>query len=367
MKSNSLMIMVLLILVSGALLFVNQEKEYTEIAGPPEALSKFAQINPEMLDAIELRKGDVSYQILRKGREWFLPNLWDSAADRDEVIRLLDDLQSISDAEKRGESSASHSTFEVDSEKGIRVTLKNLDMATFVDLVIGKNDGNGKSFVRLADSDQVFSVKPNLRRRPALSGAEFSADQWYHKVLYQLPENAVVRELILNRGDMRIVLEWVPGAPAKTATGESGELVQSGTDPEWWIREPENVQADTNTVKGLISALKNVRSELPLDPTDTEAAGFKEPSASLEVVLVDDTRVILEFGSEQDLPFGGQGIAARIKGDDRIAVTPKWVRDGLIKSLEDLKVVEPVTEDSPESVGNTESAISPAPIPASED
>ena len=214
MKSNSLMIMVLLILVSGALLFVNQEKEYTEIAGPPEALSKFAQINPEMLDAIELRKGDVSYQILRKGREWFLPNLWDSAADRDEVIRLLDDLQSISDAEKRGESSASHSTFEVDSEKGIRVTLKNLDMATFVDLVIGKNDGNGKSFVRLADSDQVFSVKPNLRRRPALSGAEFSADQWYHKVLYQLPENAVVRELILNRGDMRIVLEWVPGAPA---------------------------------------------------------------------------------------------------------------------------------------------------------
>ena len=118
MKGNSLTIMVVLILGAGGLLFINQQEDYTAIEETPVELTRFAGINPEMIDAIEFQKGGESYQIRRKGREWFLPNLWDSAADRDEVIRFLDDLKAVSGAEKRGESTASHKTFEVDAEQG---------------------------------------------------------------------------------------------------------------------------------------------------------------------------------------------------------------------------------------------------------
>jgi hypothetical protein len=357
LKGNSLTIMVLLILTAGGILFAIWGEDYTAIEETPVELTRFAVINPEMIDAIEFQKGGDSYQIRRKGREWFLPNLWDSAADRDEVIRFLDDLKAVSGAEKRGESAASHKTFEVDAEQGIRITLKDMDMAPFIDVVVGKADGTGRSFIRMADQDRVFSVKPNLKRRPALGGDNFSAQQWFHKILFQLPGDVEARELILTRGDERIVLEWVPGAPAETVTGESGELIQSGTDPEWWIREPENLQADTNTVKGLLSAMKNVRCEAPLDPTDPAAAGLEEPTASIEVVLVDDSRIILDFGTVQPLPLGGEGISARLRGDDRIVVCSDWVRDGLIKGLDELKVVEP---SKPEPIPV------PTPIPAEE-
>lgn len=365
MKNNSLTIMVLLILAAAGLLFAIWGEDYTAIEETPVELTRFAGINPEMIDAIEFQKGGESYQIRRKGREWFLPNLWDSAADRDEVIRFLDDLKAVSGAEKRGESAASHNTFEVDAEQGIRVTLMNLDMAPFIDLVIGKADGNGRSFMRMADQDQVYSIQPNLLRRPALGGDTFSAQQWFHKMLFQLPEDAEAREVILTRGEDRIVLEWVPGAPAETVTGESGELIQSGTDPEWWIREPENLRADTNTVKGMISSLKNVRCEAPLDPADAVAAGLEEPTASIEVVLVDDSRIILDFGNVQPLPLGGEGISARLRGDDRIVVCSDWVRDGLIKGLDELKAVEPVKPEpaTVPATGGEGGAAIPAPIP----
>jgi len=365
LKGNSLTIMVLLILGAGGLLFVNQQEDYTAIEETPVELTRFAGINPEMIDAIEFQKGGESYQIRRKGREWFLPNLWDSAADRDEVIRFLDDLKAVSGAEKRGESTASHKTFEVDSEQGIRITLKDMDMAPFIDVVVGKADGTGRSFIRMADQDRVFSILPNLKRRPALGGDTFSAQQWFHKVLFQLSGDAEAREVILTRGDERIVLEWVPGAPAETATGESGELVKAGTDPEWWIREPENVQADTNTVRGLLSSLKNVRCEAPMDPADPAAAGLEEPSASIEVVLVDDSRIILDFGAVQPLPLGGEGVSARLRGDERIVVCSDWVRDGLIKGLEELKAVEPAVP-APIPVPTPAPTPVPVPIPAEE-
>ncbi|OUU25027.1 MAG: hypothetical protein CBC13_02615 [Planctomycetia bacterium TMED53] len=362
MNQNSLVIMLILIVVSGGLLYVDQREDYTEVVAPPETLARLSQLNPELIDAIELSKGESAFQIRRKGKDWFLPTLWDSAADRDEILRFIDDFSAIEGAEKRGESTASHGTFQVDAEQGIRVVLKDLDMKPMADFVIGKSDGAGRSFLRLSDEDQVYSVKPNLRRRTALGGDGLVAESWFRKILYELPEDSKAREIILTRGDERIVLEWVPGAPADAITGESGELVKSGTDPEWWIREPENIRADTNTVKGLISALKNVRCEGPLDPADEEGAGLTEPSASIEVTFVDDTRVILEFGANRDLPFGGEGVTARLKGDRRIVVTQNWVRDGLIKGLAELKAVEPV---APKVQGGAEGAI-PGVIPAND-
>ena len=187
MKGNSLTIMVLLILGAGGLLFVNQQEDYTAIEETPVELTRFAGINPEMIDAIEFQKGGESYQIRRKGREWFLPNLWDSAADRDEVIRFLDDLKAISGAEKRGESTASHKTFEVDAEQGIRITLKDMDMAPFIDVVVGKADGTGRSFIRMADQDRVFSILPNLKRRPALGETPFQHNNGSTKYSFNCP------------------------------------------------------------------------------------------------------------------------------------------------------------------------------------
>ena len=56
MKGNSLTIMVLLILGAGGLLFINLQEDYTAIEETPVELTRFAGINPEMMDAIEFQK-----------------------------------------------------------------------------------------------------------------------------------------------------------------------------------------------------------------------------------------------------------------------------------------------------------------------
>ena len=54
MNQNSLVIMLILIVVSGGLLYVDQREDYTEVVAPPETLARLSQLNPELIDAIEL-------------------------------------------------------------------------------------------------------------------------------------------------------------------------------------------------------------------------------------------------------------------------------------------------------------------------
>ena len=153
--------------------------------------------------------------------------------------------------------------------------------------------------------------------------------------------------MIVNNGSERIVLDWIPGEIPEEESGESddSDLVKVGSDPQWWISEPEKARADDNTVKGMISSLKNVRCEEPLDPSSAESLGFGDPSGSITAVLANGGKVTLEFAADRELSLGGEGVAVRIQGDTRIVLSRLWVKTNLLKSLEELKAVRPAAPE----------------------
>lgn len=341
MNPKSITIMLLLIIASAALLYVNQEQDYTAPTKDPKGIVSLKSLNPEIVEVIELGRGEQAFEIKRSGTAWILPSLWDSMADSEEVMSFLADLKTISEAEERGRSTASHETFNVAAQSAIRVSLKDPDLNPIIGFYLGKVDGTGRTFIRIAGEDKVYSVKPNLLRRAAFAGAELRAQSWFKKLLYQLPAKSEVRQLIVENGSERIVLDWIPGEIPEAESGESddSDLVKVGSDPQWWISEPEKMRADDNTVKGMISSLKNVRCEEPLDPSSAESLGFGDPSGSITAVLANGGKVTLEFAADRELSLGGEGVAVRIQGDTRIVLSRLWVKTNLLKSLEELKAV----------------------------
>jgi hypothetical protein len=337
--------MVLAIIVGSGLLYYTNEDEYSGPVEIPTAFTSFSDLAVDQVTRVEMMQGDSSVVLEREGEDWKVPSVWNYPGDQPEIERLLLDIQSITGAHQRASKAGSHGTFEVGDTGGLKVALKGSAGNSLADLVIGKADGFQRSFIRVGGSDEVYSVSPNLRNRAGFAGGSLEAGRWADKMLFQLPSDAVVTRMHIQTPEANAQLNW-NSSPEPITEDPSQVTVLSGSDdPLWMVRlssEVEPVPADETTVKGIITALKNVRAEEPADPADASALGLEPVQSFIEIELADGSIHTIQFGSEQDLSVGGKGVAARVIGNHRTVLVRDWVQESLLKVGEVLRaVVEP--------------------------
>ena len=337
--------MVLAIIVGSGLLYYTNEDEYSDDVEIPTAIASFSGLAVDQVTRVEMMLGDSSVVLEREGEDWKVPSAWNYPGDQAEIERLLQDIQSITGAHQRASKAQSHGTFEVGDRGGLKVALKDSAGTSLADLVIGKADGYQRSFIRIGGSDEVYSVAPNLRNRVGFAGGSLEAGRWTHKMLFQLPPDAVVTRMHIQTPEANAQLDW-KNSPQSVPEDPTQVTVVSGSDdPLWMVRfssEVESVPADESTVKGIITALKNVQAAEPADPTDAPALGLDPVQSFIEIELADGSIHTIQFGSEQDLSVGGKGVAARVIGNHRTVLVRDWVEESLLKVGEVLRaVVEP--------------------------
>ncbi len=334
--------MVLAIIVGSGLLYYTNEDEYSDDVEIPTAISSFSGLAVDQVTRVEMMLGDSSVVLEREGEDWKVPSAWNYPADQAEIERLLLDIQSITGAHQRASKAQSHGTFEVGDRGGLKVALTDSAGKSLADLVIGKADGYQRSFIRIGGTDEVYSVAPNLRNRAGFAGGSLEAGRWTHKMLFQLPSDAVVTRMHIQTPEANAQLNWksspepIPEDPAQVT------VVAGSDDPLWMVRfssEVESVPADDSTVKGIITALKNVQAAEPADPADASALGLEPVQSFIEIELADGSIHTIQFGSEQDLSVGGKGVAARVIGNHRTVLVRDWVKDSLLKVGEVLRAV----------------------------
>ena len=140
---------------------------------------------------------------------------------------------------------------------------------------------------------------------------------------------------------------------------ESDGATEEATESVWMIIEPETGPADETTVKGILSALKNVQSAEPADPSDLAALGLEPPNSFIEGELEDGSTFLIQFGLDTELAVGGDGVYARVAAKRSAAIIRSWVRDSLLKELDTLRATPPEPEPAPEPAPEP----TPEPIP----
>ncbi len=356
MNSKNLL-MILAIAIGSALLFNTSKEDYSEPIAVPDTMAAFADLDIDQVTRIEMTQGDTSVILERDESEWIVPSVWNYPGEKIDIEDLLADIRSITSPQQRASKPSSHSTFEIGEMAGLKISLRDSTGAALIDMVVGKRDGFQRSFIRLAGSDEVFSVSPNLRSRAGFAGSTLEAGRWTKKTLFELPQSAVVRRIHIQTPEESSLLTWKVESVEVT---EESELLGGGEDPLWMVQAPadsEAVPADETTVKGIISSLKKVIAAEPVDPGDPGAAGLDPVTTFIEVELADGTKHTIQFGQESNLTVGGKGVAARVVGDSRVAMVREWTFSSLVKSGETLKAVIP---DPPEDSSEN---LQPVPVP----
>ena len=342
MSSKTVLWMIIIIVMGGVSLYVTSESDYTAPLETPVAIASFSQLDVEQVTRIEMTKGDSAVLLVRGDQGWQIPSAWDSPGDRVEIAKLLSDLRSIASAERRASSSTSHSDFQVDDDEGLRISLQDANGSSMGDLVLGKRDGSGRSFIRIAGQDEVYSVTPNLLFRSGFGGETLKVDSWADKNLFRLAPDANVVRLTIGSKEELIRLER--SSPEETEVGAEAPLLDGVDDLAWMIVEPERVAADEATVSGILSSLKNVLAAEPADPTLLAEYGLEPPTEFIEMELSDGSTFIVAFGHEAALSVGGEGVYAKVVGANRVAILRSYVRDALLRPLETLRAAEPTVE-----------------------
>ncbi|MGE4612893.1 MAG: DUF4340 domain-containing protein [Planctomycetota bacterium] len=340
--------MLLAIIIGAGLLYYFEKDPYSGPTEVPVAIAAFTRLDVQQVMRIEMMQGTHSVVLERQADSWSVASVWDYPADHQEIDRLLADIRSIAAAHQRASKVASHSTFDVSDEAGLKIALKDSSGQTMTDLVIGKRDGFSRSFIRIAGSNEVYSVSPNLRARAAFAGSTLEAERWTDKVLFRLSADAVVRRMHIETPEGLSQLIWKPSENPPAPQEDENPLVSGTEDPLWMVRssaEGELFPADETTVKGIISSLKNVQAAWPMDPSDMAALGLDPASSFIEIELANGSIHTIQFGQERELPAGGQGFTARVVGDHRTVLVRQWIKDSLLKGADVLRVAQDPPQD----------------------
>jgi hypothetical protein len=112
------------------------------------------------------------------------------------------------------------------------------------------------------------------------------------------------------------------------------QLTKNGSD--WKITEPKPFSADQSAVSSLLSTVASLNSERLVDEksSDLQRFGLDHPSLELDLTEKDNKTQQLLLGD--DTPAGG-AIYAALAGDPRVFTIAAYHKNGIDKSLNDLR------------------------------
>lgn len=104
----------------------------------------------------------------------------------------------------------------------------------------------------------------------------------------------------------------------------------------WQITEPKRLNADQNTVSGMVSTLSSLRSERVVEDkaSDLSAYGLMQPALEVDLTEKDNKNQKLLIGD--DTPTGS-AVYAMLTGDPRVFTVASYNKTGFDKSVNDLR------------------------------
>lgn len=121
-------------------------------------------------------------------------------------------------------------------------------------------------------------------------------------------------------------------------------LVKNDTG-DWQITEPKSLRADPSTVSGVLSSLSSLNSDRLVEDkvSDLKRYGLDPPAVEADITEKGNKAQKLLFGDDT---FSGSAVYAMLAGDPRLFSVSAYTKNGIDKSLNDLRDKRLLTLDS---------------------
>jgi hypothetical protein len=265
----------------------------------------------DKLDRIVIENGDDKIELRRQDKKWRLDAPFKDQADSGTVELLLSDLDSWQKVETISADEIAKDKSRLD-EFGLskaKLKLKLLGQEAPAEIVFGGDAAlEGKMYVRLGDSNDVFIAAQSVRNDIAKKPEEFR-----DKKLTDLTTAQITRALL------------------KTAAGEM-EL-EKKTD-HWEIVKPLRARGDDQKIADLLAQVTNARIEqfVAEDRGDLHPYGLAEPRGSITLFSADDKQ-------GQMLQIGG--VPEKAKDQVYVRFTARNAVYTLPKKIEEILGLKP--------------------------
>jgi len=261
------------------------QKYFGQPSRKPASLSELKlEFDPQAVQYIQVFKQDYpdsGIYFARRDTGWVIVNEHNTAAKKEEVQKIFDDLQAVTGT-VRGESEDLYGDFEIGESNALQIKFLGADNSLLLHIYVGKGGPDGHTcFVRLPASPRVFLANQNFISRFAAWAAppekRLPTDRWLNlRVSPMKSQDLAAFKLHTPKVDYEFVQETVPP-------------VDSGAAPTKIWKQVSPTKGDIleeNKIKSLQSAVGNLNAQGVANPDYATGFGLEKPQYS---VTVNDT------------------------------------------------------------------------------
>lgn len=241
----------------------------------------------------------------------------DSAA----IATVIEKIESAQKDALVSENPDKQAIFEVDTLKGIKVTLADMSGKKIGTLLIGKNGTDYScNYVRELGSNSVYMVRGSIRY------AVFTdLNRWREKSILKF-DKSTAKGITLAK----------PEGLSITLAADTGST--------WNIIEPIKSQANADVVDGILNTLSLLNASDFEDSAHTdEAMGFTRPACAVTISFKNGSSRNLIFGEKKD----DTKYWVKVDGKEQVFLVLQSDLENINKSLDDLKVISTPTSGEP--------------------
>ncbi len=327
MKIKQLLVLIGVLVALGLLVLIleNPFGKSEKQKKVEEAQLLFPAFNKESVVKIEIIGAfGLSTTILAKqNNQWLVETMDNYPADQTAVKELLDQVAEMKTIERASSNPEKQAVFQVDSS-GVEAKLTDASGNPLAHLFAGKTTpGIFDSYVRAADSDDVYIVKGNLKLT-----LDKGYRSWRDRSIFAFLKEDVTHLTI--RSEEEAIELQIDAAGA------------------WQMLKPLVSAADGTEVEAIMDLMSSLETDDFAESKDLSEYGLDEPKMSVAATLKDGSARTLLIGIEESGSY-------YVKRADKAQIFElnKGRVDKLIKKSTDLKSETSVSESGSEGASIT--------------
>lgn len=340
MKGNKLVLLAVILVVSVGVIILNENLSNKKPSR--KEMEFFPELSEQAIGAVTISEGKATVRLKRKGDVWVVTKPSGEATDQPaaatplaaaekapapageveypvdsaSITAAIEKVTSLKKDALISENPEKQSIFEVDSVKGINVTLADNSGKKIGSFIIGKNGADYNSnYVRMKGSNEVYMASGGIRY-------SFFTDlkRWRDKTILRF-DKATAKGITLNKKG-----------------GEMITLAHADSGDTWQILEPIQNPAKTATVNGILEKLAALTAtDFQDEPLADTATGFDKPELGVTISFTN--------GSSRNVLFGKKNSDnkywVKTDGKKQVFLIGEYTVNEINKTLDDLKAEPP--------------------------
>ena len=238
-----------------------------------QTVELYAGLDAEAVSSIEISSGAEKVTLVRKDKEWAIPESHGYLADTSRVEEIMALLPQLARAEVVSTKADMFASYDLaDNSSFTRLRLLDKEGKTRVDLMVGKSLVRS-SFVRRWGEQKIYRVDAALSGKLMSRPRDFFAD-----TRLPLPESTARTAMVVEHdGDTMEFRKVGGGEPAPPQMDHMGNPVPIVTPDRWAITAPDGATVDATAVEQFVTGLSNVYFEDVVAAAPTAAHQFQNP------------------------------------------------------------------------------------------